>query len=152
MSKQSRKTPAPVAADAAVAVTPVQAAVVQAVKRLPLPEAQAHNKGNVFVPSGAEAKAADVALTAKGTNPKRARVYGYDNLADGKGSVPKDKRVALVAGVMGTPKGVSDAQWAALTAAVQAAPDATVSTLYAGGIASRTVRRAYRAGAIRFVI
>jgi len=123
----------------------VAAPAAPATLRLPLGEARAHNKIFAFVPDGTIAKAAALALTAKGTNPKKLRVYGYDNLSDG-GGVPKDKRVLLVAGFTGCPKGVAEAQWEKLVAA----PTGNAASLKDLGITSRTIRRAYRAGAIRF--
>ena len=129
---------------AKVAVS-VPAVAAPAILRLPLGEARAHNKVFAFVPDGTIAKAAALALTAKGTNPKKLRVYGYDNLSDG-GGVPKDKRVLLVAGFTGCPKGVAEAQWEKLVAA----PTGNAASLKDLGITSRTIRRAYRAGAIRF--
>jgi len=129
----------------AAAAAPVPAVAAPATLRLPLGEARAHNKVFAFVPDGTIAKAAALALTAKGTNPKKLRVYGYDNLSDG-GGVPKDKRVLLVAGFTGCPKGVAEAQWEKLVAA----PTGNAASLKDLGITSRTIRRAYRAGAIRF--
>ena len=131
-------------AKVAVPVT-APAAPVVATLRLPLGEARAHNKVFAFVPDGTIAKAAALALTAKGTNPKKLRVYGYDNLAEG-GGIPWDKRVLLVAGFTGCPKGVAEAQWEKLVAA----PTGNAASLKDLGITSRTIRRAYRAGAIRF--
>jgi hypothetical protein len=135
---------APVSNVVIAAAPEAPAVVVVKSKRLPFAEAHAHNKVFGFVPADG-AVAADVALTAKGTNRRKLRVYGYDNLSSG-GSVPKDAVVVLVAGIVGTPKGVADAQWAAL----QSQAGKTVSVAYDNGVASRTVRRAYRAGAIRF--
>lgn len=89
--------------------------------------------------------AAGVVRTAKGVNPEKARVYGYDT---DNGSVPKTGVIALVPGVVGTPKGVTQAQWELL----QTFAGQTVQACYdAKTVASRTVRRSYRAGAIRFV-
>lgn len=116
--------------------------------RLPLPAAKAHNLGHTVLQAGAVVVAANVALTSKGTNPNRVRVYGYDNLGNG-GRVPKESQVALVPGQQGVPKGVNEKQWDKLVG--MCASPVTVSHLYDNGIVSRTVRRAYRAGAIRFV-
>jgi hypothetical protein len=132
-----------------VEVTVVEAPEAKAVRasrlRLPLPEAKAHNVK--FVPvNPKQAVAANVALTSKGTNPKRSRVYGYDNLSNG-GGVPKDKKVVVVPGAQ-LPKGVNASQWDLLTK--EATGSKTVVELYNAKIASRTIRRAYRAGAIRF--
>ena len=127
------------------ATAPAVVVAATPILRLPLGEARAHNKVFAFVPDGTIAKAAALALTSKGTNPKKLRVYGYDNLSDG-GGVPKDKRVLLVAGFTGCPKGVAQAQWDKLVAA----PTGNAASLKDLGITSRTIRRAYRAGAIRF--
>lgn len=160
MAKAKRKT----AAKAEAVETPVVAsevvteqveapapAVKTGPKRAPLPQARAHNMGNKLVSEDGAVQSADVCLTSKGTNPRKLRVYGYDNLAEGNGRVPKDKRVALVPGIASTPKGVADAQWTKLVGLVQGNGNLTVSGLYDNGVASRTVRRAYRAGALRFV-
>ena len=128
-----------VPAQDAVVVSPVAAPL-----RLPLGEARAHNVGFTFVTED-NVVAAGIALTAKGTNPAKARVYGYDNLGDG-GGVPKDKRVLLVPGFTGVPKGVNPKQWDV----VCANPGLTYPALKDLGVDGRTIRRAYRAGAIRF--
>lgn len=112
--------------------------------RLPLPEAKAHNGQFSPVANGDTVAGANVALTAKGTNPKKVRVYGYDNLANG-GGVPKAASIAVVSGAE-CPKGVNSAQWEKLVGFA----GQTVQAAYDGGVASRTVRRAYRAGVIRF--
>jgi hypothetical protein len=143
MSKKRKQT------QVAVPVT-TEAVVAAPAKtlRLPLAEAQTHNKAFTFVAPD-KAKSAAIALTAKGTNPKKARVYGYDNLADG-GGVPKDKRILLVPGLSGVPKGVAESQWDAL---VLLASDGSVTVAGAkDSVTSRTIRRAYRAGYIRFSI
>jgi len=142
MSKKQKQTQ--------VAVPATTEAVVAApakTPRLPLPDAQAHNRQFTFVDG--QAASAAIALTAKGTNPKKARVYGYDNLADG-GGVPKDKRILLVPGLSGVPKGVAESQWDTL---VLLASDGSVTVAGAkDSVTSRTIRRAYRAGYIRFSI
>ena len=142
MSKKQKQTQ--------VAVPATTEAVVAApakTPRLPLPDAQAHNRQFTFVDG--QAASAAIALTAKGTNPKKARVYGYDNLADG-GGVPKDKRILLVPGLSGVPKGMAESQWDAL---VLLASDGSVTVTGArDSVTSRTIRRAYRAGYIRFSI
>jgi hypothetical protein len=133
--------------DAAVDTPTVEVVTVTAkptAKRLPFAEAHAHNKVFGFVTPDA-AVSADVAYTAKGTNMRKLRVYGYDNLSSG-GGVPKDAMLVMVAGITDTPKGCADAQWAAL----QGMAGKTVAHAYDNGVSSRTVRRAYRAGAIRF--
>ena len=144
----------PTEAPAAEVVTATEAPAAPVVTsgrlRLPLPEAKAHNSGFAPVAPEAPVEAAGIAFTKKGTNPKRVRVYGYDNTANG-GGVPKGAKVAVVPGIANTPSGVRAEQWQALTEAVAANPAHTVETLYGAGIQSRTIRRAYRAGAIRFV-
>jgi len=140
MSKKQKQT--------VVAVPEAVVAAPAKTLRLPLAEAQTHNKAFTFVAPD-EAKSAAIALTAKGTNPKKARVYGYDNLADG-GGVPKDKRILLVPGLSGAPKGVAESQWDAL---VLLASDGSVTVAgVKDSVTSRTIRRAYRAGFIRFSI
>jgi hypothetical protein len=113
-------------------------------QRVSLGVAKAANFALAANPS-ALARAA-ILKPAKGENPKRVRVYGYDNGADG-GRVPKDAQVALVPGTTGLPKGVTAGQWARL----QELAGHTVRGLYDNGVTSRTVRRAYRSGFIRFV-
>ena len=130
-----------------VAAEPAAVAAVATKRlRLPLPAARAHNKQHTIVAADADkVEAANVALTAKGTNPKKTRVYGYDNLAEGGGRVPKDAVIAVVPGAE-LPKGVQDSQWTKL----KGYAGQTVVDAYGNGVSSRTVRRAYRAGAIRF--
>jgi hypothetical protein len=113
--------------------------------RLPLPAAKQHNAQHVLLAPNAPVVGAAVAITAKGTNTRKQRVYAYSNAAGG-GGVPQQAAVLVVPGFVGVPKGVNAAQWAAL----QALAGSTVAHCYANGIVSRTVRRAYRAGAIRF--
>ena len=131
----------------AEAVTPEPVVTQQPTrKRLPLEQARAHNKVHVKLAADAAVTAADVALTSKGTNPRKTRVYGYDNLAEGGGRVPKGATLAIVPGAE-LPKGVQDGQWTKL----KGYAGQTVEAAYGNGVSSRTVRRAYRAGAIRFV-
>jgi hypothetical protein len=142
MAKRN-KSAAPAVEQSAAPVEQSQAPRVARL-RLPLEQARAHNVQ--FVPvDPAAVTAANVALTSKGTNPKKARVYGYDNLSNG-GGVPKTHKVAIVEGAV-NPKGVNPAQFELLVAN----PGHTVIELRGLGITSRTIRRAYRAGAIRFV-
>lgn len=112
--------------------------------RRTLAAAKSNNFGLAPNPS-ALARAALI-KPAKGENPKRVRVYGYDNGADG-GRVPKDAVVQVVPGVTGLPKGVTAGQWARL----QELAGYTTRGVYDNGVTSRTVRRSYRAGFIRFV-
>lgn len=111
--------------------------------RVTLGQAKAHNFGLVANPSALAA--AGVVRTSKGENPKRRLVYGYDNGQAG-GRINKAAVLHLVPGFTGTPKGVTDKQWAALSGF----SGKTVQAAYDGGVDSRTVRRSYRAGAIRF--
>lgn len=144
---QAPKAPVP-AADQPIATpeAPATAPVPTGRLRLPLPQARDHNKAFTILGADQEAQAAGIALTSKGTNPKKVRVYGYDNLADGGGKVPKDAKVLLVPGFQGVPKGVAEGQWVLL----QEWAGKTVNAAYDAKVSSRTVRRAYRAGAIRF--
>lgn len=145
--EQTVETPVETVTEAAaVEATPEQAKVEAKRLRLPLPEARAHNKQHVLVADGDKVVAANVALTSKGTNPKKTRVYGYDNLSEGGGRVPKQAKIAVVEGAS-LPRGVKDTQWTKL----QGYAGQTVESAYGNGVSSRTVRRAYRAGAIRFV-
>lgn len=112
--------------------------------RVTLSVARATNFAKTANPSALEPSG--VIKTAKGENAKRVRVYGYDNGSNG-GRVPKAAQIAIVPGPTGTPKGVTAAQWEALTAQ----SGKTVESAYSSGVTARTVRRAYRAGFIRFV-
>ena len=130
--------------------TTTEAAVVAVAPsrlRLPLPEARDHNKQFSPVLEDATVEAAAIALTSKGTNPRKERVYGYDNLTNG-GGVPKTAKVVVVPGATAgvPPKGVKGEQWDLLVSLA----GGTVQHLYDNKVHSRTIRRAYRAGAIRF--
>lgn len=103
------------------------------------------NFARAAVDTNAGVAAALVVKTAAGTNASKAKVYGYDNGAAG-GGVPKGAIIALVPAAK-SPAGVTPGQWALL----QTFAGKTVATAYDNGVASRSVRRAYRAGAIRFV-
>jgi hypothetical protein len=133
-------TPAPVETAPVEAAPPVPAATPT---RLPRAEAKQINFARTL---GSDP--APVVLTAKGTNPTRTRVYGYANGLNG-GRVPLQAAVQVAPGFTGCPKGVAPAQWAALQAAANGVTP--VANLYANGVSSRTVRRAFRAGAITFV-
>jgi hypothetical protein len=111
--------------------------------RAPLAVARSFNFSNV---ADEEAlAAAHVVKTAKGTNLGKARVYGYDNGSQG-GGLPKASRMLVVAGAT-QPAGVTSGQWELL----QASDGTTVGALLdAKVVASRSIRRAYRGGAIRF--
>jgi hypothetical protein len=111
-----------------------------------LAQAIAHNKA--IDPANPESVVkADIVATDKGANEKRRRVYGYDNGSGGMG-VPKAAKVLLVPGFTGIPRGVNADQWAKL----QSLAGNTVQHCYdnLGANPSRTVRRSFRAGAIRF--
>ena len=147
MARKSKQSPKAVPATPAVVVesnAPVAAPKVGRI-RLPFVEAKGHNKGFVLLAGDAQVVSANVALTSKGTNAKRQRVYGYDNFAN-NGGVPKQAKVAVIAGAQ-CPKGVNPGQWDLLVSLA----GNTVEHCYGNKVASRTVRRAYRAGVIRFV-
>jgi hypothetical protein len=123
---------------------PVQPAQAEAPAVVTLGAARAANFAQAPNPSALERAA--LVKPAKGTNPKKARVYGYDNGA-GNGAVPKTAAVHAVPAMTGAPKGVTPAQWELL----QSFFGQSVQVAYDGGVDSRSVRRAYRAGFIRFV-
>jgi hypothetical protein len=138
-----------VAAQAAIVsdVAEAQQAVLAPIPRsAPREVAKAINFARSLVIAGEAAQSAQVVKTAKGTNVSKERVYGYDNGAGG-GKVPTAAIIAIVADAK-PPAGVTPGQWLLL----QEYNGKTVSAAYdAKAIASRTIRRAYRAGAIRFV-
>jgi len=117
--------------------------------RVTLGVARKHNFGVPPVASPDAAVPAGVIRTGKGENAKRLRVYGYDNGAakDGAGRVNKAATVVVVPGTSGLPKGVTQGQWDKLVAQ----GGKSVQVAYDAGVTSRTVRRSYRAGFIRFV-
>lgn len=138
---------APVAvAQVAVPVAPTQvvAPKVSSATRAPLAVAKAANFAHARVAPDAAPTAAVVVKTTKGTNASKVRVYGYDNGSSG-GGVPKDAILSVVPGAP-APSGVTPGQWALL----QKLAGKTVAVAYDNLVASRSVRRAYRAGAIRF--
>lgn len=143
MAKKSTKV-AQVAQESVVEI--VEAAPAVGAKRLPLAQAREANFARAKVDATEAVVAAGVVKTAKGTNEHKLRVYGYDNGAGG-GRVPKEATIALVPGVTQTPAGVTQNQWEALVALAGSTVQAAYDTQL---ISSRTVRRAYRAGAIRF--
>lgn len=121
---------------------PASEVVANTAKRLPFAQAKEANFGKKADPDALQG--AGVVLTAKGTNMAKQRVYGYDT---DTGKVPTGAVIAIVPGA-GCPKGVPEAQWAAL----QEWAGKTVQAAYdSQKVASRTVRRAYRGGAIRFL-
>ena len=122
----------------------VPATEAAAPSRVTVAAAKAVNFGLAPNPS-ALARAA-LLKPGKGENPKRVRVYGYDNGADG-GRVPKDAVVQVVPGTTGLPKGVTAGQWSLL----QEQSGKSVRSAYDAGVTSRTVRRSYRSGFIRFL-
>lgn len=104
-------------------------------------EARARNFGLAPV-TAEQVVGAALVKPAKGTNPGKHLVYGYDS----NGRVPKQATIALVPGAA-QPKGITPNQWAAL----QTAAGTSVENAYTTGVKSSTVRRAFRAGALRFV-
>src|SRR4030095_13859518 len=158
MAQSQKPAPKPatkqVTAPAQAGPTAAQAAPATAApagNRQPLPQAKAHNSAIPLLAKGATVTPATVVRSARGTNPKRTRYYGYGNAAHG-GGIPAAAGVAIGAGITQAPKGVNPTQWASLVAAVKANPNHTVQQHKAAGIQGRTLRRAYRAGAIRFVV
>jgi hypothetical protein len=156
-AKQAKAKNAPAKSAAAPATTPPAAPAAKpaaapaapaapARLRLPLPQAKTHNTNFVVLAAGAPVVAANLAGTTKGSNPKKARVYGYGNMANG-GGVPKQAICVVVPGFTGVPANVNPGQWALLVKQA----GVPVSTLYNNGITARTIRRAYRAGAVNFV-
>ena len=115
--------------------------------RTTLALARTANKANgMLAPTAKVVPAAAITQTAKGANPTRMGVYGYSN----NNRVPLASRVLLVTGASAqVPKGILPAQFASLQKLAKAGTQ-TVSALYGAGISSRTMRRAYRAGVIRF--
>lgn len=158
MAKKPQKSPAELApatndapandaqandAPAAPAAPEVHGAPVPRVAAMP--QAREINFARSLVSAEEEAAAAQVVKTAKGTNPTKTRVYGYDNGVQG-GGVPKGATVVIVPGAK-PPAGVTSGQWLQLSGL----GGKTVQSVYDAGVASRSVRRAYRAGAIRFM-
>lgn len=157
-SKQSAKTIATkTIAKAAkpVAPAPVEAAPVETkkqrasrvaggLKRLgDLVTTRNHNKAVLTDTAGKPVKA-DIGATDKGANPKRQRVYGYDNTSSTWG-VPKAAKIVIVPGAT-LPRAVAADQWELL----QKFAGKPVQEAYDNKVSSRTVRRAFRGGAIRF--
>jgi hypothetical protein len=114
-------------------------------KVAPLAQAKAINFARTLVDSADNAVAAGVVKTAKGTNVSKARVYGYDNGTQG-GKVPVGATIVVVPGAR-PPAGVTPDQWLLL----QQYAGKSVTVAYDNKVTSRSVRRAYRAGAIRFL-
>jgi hypothetical protein len=79
---------------------------------------------------------------AKGENPERRKVFGYDNGPGGK--VPTQATVVVI-----SKDGLKSA-YPSLAEALEATPTATVGTLKSAGVASKSFRRAFRSGLIRF--
>src|SRR5262245_58371172 len=125
-NKQSKQQPAVVSP---VVESPVESSIqAKGALRLPLAQAKAHNLAHTLLAVDQPVVGANVALTAKGTNPSKVRVYGYDNLGNG-GKVPKAATVQVVPGITGAPKGVAPAQWDKLVAMA----GKSVSHLYDNG-------------------
>lgn len=79
---------------------------------------------------------------AKGENPERRRVFGYD--AGPGGKVPLGAKVVVV-----SPDSLK-ASYPGLAEAVAATPEASVADLKTAGVAGKSFRRAFRSGLIRF--
>lgn len=113
----------------------------QAVVRRSLHMAREANASNAPVdPSKPER--ATLVRPAKGENPERRRVFGYDNGAGGK--VPLTGKVIVVNA------GSLESAYPTLAEAVKTTPSATVAELKTAGVASQAFRRAFRSGLIRF--
>jgi hypothetical protein len=112
-----------------------------ALRALSIKEARDANFGRVA--DADNVVGAAVLKTAAGVNLSRTRVYGYDT---DTGRVPKTAKLVVVPGAT-LPSGVTQGQWDLL----QKYSGMTVQTAYDNGVASRSVRRAYRAGTVRFV-
>lgn len=143
MSKRNKGFTAvlPQSTDAPATDAPATPAPEQAKPTRSLHMAREANASNAPVDSAAPTRATLV-RPAKGENPGRRRVFGYDNGPGGK--VPKTAKVVVVnAGSLAS-------SWPTLAEALTATPDATVETLKSAGVASKAFRRAFRAGLIRF--
>lgn len=79
---------------------------------------------------------------AKGENPDRKRVFGYDNGAGGK--VPVNAKVVVVN------KESLKSSYPGLADALEITPEADVKTLKTAGVPGKSFRRAFRSGLIRF--
>ncbi len=105
--------------------------------------AKANNFG--LAVNSKKVSAAVLTKSSKGTNAKRNRLYGYDNGANG-GPVPVLATMVLVPGATANNGGQK-----ALVAFIKATTKPTAQGGYSAKVfTSRTVRRAYRAGLIRF--
>lgn len=91
---------------------------------------------------------ANLARPPATSNLSRARVYMYANAAQG-GGVPLNAYVTLVTPNAPSVPGITAQQWPLLVK-LAANGTLTVQQLYAQGIRSRTMRRAFRRGAIAF--
>lgn len=132
--------------DAALAQEPTEELPAPVIgKTAPKAIAREHNFGIAKVAADAVPAPAPVVKPAKGTNLSKERVYGYDN-GEGNGKVPVKAKIAIVPDAK-SPAGVTPNQWLLL----QEYAGKTVEDAYANRVASRSVRRAFRAGAIRFV-
>lgn len=81
---------------------------------------------------------------ARGENPERRRVFGYDNGPGGK--------VPLAAKVVVVNSGSLSTAYPALATALSTTPDASVQDLKSAGVSSKSFRRAFRSGLIRFAV
>lgn len=114
----------------------------QAVKRS-LQVAREANASNAPVDLSAPVRAALV-RPAKGENPERRRVFGYDNGPGGK--VPTSAKVVVVNA------GSLQSAYPALAEALSTTPDASVADIKSAGVSSKSFRRAFRSGLIRFKV
>lgn len=135
---------------AAIAASAVESVAPEAVAPVTSPAkslavARATNGANTYVaPDADKVERAVLVRPSKGENPKRGRVYGYDNLSDG-GKVPVDSIVKLT-GATGSLAGFDK-----LRDTVEGHGEPlTVRDCKNAGISSKTIRRAYRSGLIRF--
>lgn len=113
----------------------------EAVVRRSLQMAREANASNPPVAKDAPIRASLV-RPAKGENPERRRVFGYDNGPGGK--VPTTSKVVVVNGA-----GLKSS-YPALAEALESTPEADVASLKTAGVSGKSFRRAFRSGLIRF--
>lgn len=150
MSKKNRGFVAPIAPTteqsqdqtaSTTEATPDQTVAPETAPKRSLNIAREANASNPPVAKDAPVRAALV-RPAKGENPERKRVFGYDNGPGGK--VPLGAKVVVV-----NSAGLA-ASYKSLAEAVQATPEADVKTLKSAGVPGKSFRRAFRSGLIRF--
>ena len=155
MSKRNKKHPAQVTAPVSVFSEAVAdlapdaesttaaadlAANEQPVRRS-LQMAREANASNAPVAKDAPTRA-HLVRPAKGENPERRRVFGYDNGPGGK--VPVTAKVVVVnAASLAT-------AYPLLAGALESTPDASVADIKTAGVSGKSFRRAFRSGLIRF--